>query len=139
MTTEGRSSAGLDFPGAVRQVVNKSGTLDDPLIEEFTLILQMLQIGRTRTDALHEFANRVPCKPVREFVSAIVQSEERGNPVATALRIQAEVSRQRRTVVAEEAASKAGNAMVAPLLLLFLCILCIVVGPIVLKLRAAGF
>ena len=50
--------AGLDFPGAVRQVVEKSSNPDDPLVEEFTLILQTLNLGRTRKDALLEFATR---------------------------------------------------------------------------------
>ena len=43
--------AGLDFPGAVRQVVDKSSNPLDPIVEEFTLILQTLNLGRTRKDA----------------------------------------------------------------------------------------
>jgi tight adherence protein C len=130
--------AGLDFPGAVRQIVEKSSSNDDAVIEEFQLMLQMLQLGRTRIEALRQFADRVPHPAVREFVGAVTQSEERGNPVVTALRIQAEVSRQRRSTAAEEAASKAGVAMVAPLLLLFICIVLIIVGPIALGVKNAG-
>ena len=74
--------AGLDFPGAVRQVVEKSGAPDDPLVEEFTLILQGLNLGRTRRQALEDFAERVPSDAVKEFVGAVVQAELRGNPVA---------------------------------------------------------
>ncbi len=130
--------AGLDFPGAVRQVVEKSGSPDDPLVEEFTLILQGLQIGRTRRQTLESFAARVPSDAVNEFVAAVVQAELRGNPVAQVLRIQAEVSRQRRSVRAEEAASKAGVAMVGPLMLVFLCILLLIVGPMALTLQKGG-
>ncbi len=75
-------SAGLDFPGALRQAVEKSGTPDDPLIEELSLILQSLQLGRTRQQALEEFAERAPIEPVCEFVGAVVQAELRGNPLA---------------------------------------------------------
>jgi tight adherence protein C len=127
--------AGLDFPAAVRQVVEKSGAPDDPIVEEFTLILQGLQLGRTRRQALEEFAARVPSDAVKEFVGAVVQAELRGNPVANVLRIQAEVSRTRRSVRAEEAASKAGVAMVAPLMLVFLCILILIVAPMVMKMQ----
>ncbi|HEY8074200.1 MAG TPA: hypothetical protein VIF62_08825, partial [Labilithrix sp.] len=42
--------AGQDFPGAVRQFVDKSSNPEDPLVEEFTLILQTLNLGRTRRD-----------------------------------------------------------------------------------------
>ena len=130
--------AGLDFPGAVRQVVEKSGAPDDALVEEFTLILQGLQVGRTRRQALEDFAERVPSDPVKEFVGAVVQAELRGNPVAHVLRIQAEVSRNRRSVRAEEAAAKAGVAMVAPLMMVFVCILILIVSPMIMKLQQGG-
>jgi len=127
-------SAGLDFPGAVRQVVEKSSNPEDPLIEEMTRILQELQLGRTRKQALVDFSKRAPSPAVNEFVSALVQAEERGNPVAEVLQIQAGVSRMRRTVRAEEAAAKASVKMVGPLFLLFACIMLLVMGPMVLKL-----
>lgn len=127
-------SAGLDFPGAVRQVVEKSSNPDDPLIEELTRILQELSLGRTRKQALTDFSKRAPTPAVVEFVAALVQAEDRGNPVAEVLQIQAGVSRMRRTVNAEEAAAKAGVKMVGPLFLLFACIMLLVMGPMVLKL-----
>jgi tight adherence protein C len=130
--------AGLDFPAAVRQVVEKSGAPDDALVEEFTLILQGLQLGRTRKQTLEDFAERVPSDPVKEFVGAVVQAELRGNPVANVLRIQAEVSRNRRSVRAEEAAAKAGVAMVGPLMLVFICILLLIVSPMVMTLQQGG-
>ncbi|HEY6458647.1 MAG TPA: type II secretion system F family protein [Polyangiaceae bacterium] len=127
-------SAGLDFPGAVKQVVEKSSDPSDALVEELMRILQELQLGRTRKQALSEFAKRAPTNSVNEFVSAMVQAEDRGNPVAEVLIIQAGVSRQRRTVQAEEAAAKAGVAMVLPLMLLFLCIMILIISPMILKL-----
>jgi len=127
-------SAGLDFPGAVRQVVDKSSDPEDALAFELTRILQELQLGKTRRQALVDFAKRAPIDAVTEFANALIQAEERGNPVAEVLAIQAGVSRTRRTVNAEESAAKAGVAMVAPLVLLFGCIMILVVGPMILKL-----
>jgi tight adherence protein C len=127
--------AGLDFPGAVRQVVEKSGSPEEPVVEEFTLILQSLQLGRTRRQALEEFSVRAPINSVLEFVGAVVQAELRGNPVVEVLRIQAEVSRRQRSVRAEESASKAGVAMIVPLVLVFVAILILIVAPIVMKLQ----
>lgn len=127
-------SAGQDFPGAVRQVVEKSSDPNDALVEEFTRILQELQLGRTRKQALIGFASRAPIESVQEFVASVVQAEERGNPVADVLQIQAAVSRLRRSVKAEEAAAKAGVAMVAPLFLLFFCIMLLVMAPMILQL-----
>jgi tight adherence protein C len=121
--------AGLDFPGAVRQVVDKSSNPEDPLVEEFTLILQTLNLGRTRKDALVMFAERAPAASVSEFVNALVQAEERGNPVAEVLLIQAGTSRTRRSVRAEELAAKAGVKMTGPLMLIFLAVLALIVAP----------
>lgn len=125
--------AGLDFPGAVRQVVDKSSNPDDPIVEEFTLILQTLNLGRTRRDALQEFARRCPCDAATEFVNALVQAEERGNPVAEVLSIQATVSRTRRSVRAEEMAAKAGVKLVGPLMLVFFCVMGLLLGPALMK------
>lgn len=125
--------AGLDFPGAVRQVVEKSSNPDDPLVEEFTLILRSMSLGRTRREALQELARRAPVETVTEFTNALVQAEERGNPVAEVLTIQAAVSRTRRSVRAEEAAAKAGVQMVGPLMLVFFCVMGLLMGPAVMN------
>ena len=125
-------SAGQDFPGAVRQVVEKSSDPNDALVSEFALILQELNLGMTRKQALQGFGRRAPSEAVAEFVGAVVQAEDRGNPIASVLQIQASVSRLRRTVRAEESAAKAGVAMVGPLLLLFLCIMLLVMAPMLL-------
>jgi tight adherence protein C len=127
--------AGLDFPGAVRQVVQKSSNPDDPMVEEFTLIMQSLNLGRMRKDTLAEFARRAPVDVVKEFVGSLIQAEERGNPVADVLQIQATGSRTRRSVRAEELAAKAGVAMVGPLMLVFAAIMMLILGPMYLQLK----
>jgi len=128
-------SAGLDFPGALRQVVDKSSNGSEPLIEEINLVLQELQVGKTRKQALQQFAERVPCESVREFVGAVVQAEERGNPLGHVLEIQAEASRQRRSTRAEEAASRASVKMLGPMVLVFAAILILIVSPMFLQIK----
>jgi tight adherence protein C len=130
--------AGLDFPGSVRQFVEKAAQSEDALVEELNLMLQGLQLGRTRRQALEDLGERVPSEAVREFVGAVVQAELRGNPIADVLRIQADVARRKRTVQAEERAAKASVAMLAPLLLVFIAILILIVAPVVLQLDASG-
>ena len=128
--------AGLDFPGAVRQCVEKSSNPNDPIVEEFTLILQTLNLGQTRKEALLEFARRCPVEAVKEFVGALVQAEERGNPVADVLQIQATSSRTRRSVRAEELAAKAGVAMTGPLVLIFATVMMLIMGPMAMKMSS---
>jgi tight adherence protein C len=128
-------SAGLDFPGAIRQVVAKSSP-DDPMTDELSYMLQQLQLGNTRKQVLIEFGERVPTDAVKEFVHTIVQAEEKGNPLVDTLVIQSTVSRQRRTTLAEEAASKAGVKMVIPLGLMLVTVLILIMGPLFLKVRS---
>jgi tight adherence protein C len=131
-------SAGLDFPGAVRQVVDKSSNPEDPMVEELTILLQGLSIGRTRKDALVEFMRRIPTEVVKEFCAALIQAEERGNPVAEVLQIQATTARTRRSVRAEELAAKAGVQITVPLMLVFACVLGLVLGPALLNIIESG-
>jgi tight adherence protein C len=126
-------SAGLDFTGSLRQVVDKSSNPDDPLIEELSIILQELSVGKTRKQALLQLSDRVGGESVREFVSAVVQAEERGSPLSDVLRIQAQSSRQRRSVRAEEAAATASVKMLLPMVLLFLAILMLIVTPMMMQ------
>jgi tight adherence protein C len=124
--------AGLDFPAAVRQVVDRSRVSDQPLHEELRLLLQELNLGRTRRKALEQMAERAPCDPVRDLVGAVVQSEEQGTPLADVLRVQAATSRMHRSTRAEEAAAKAAAKMLVPLALLFISVLALITGPIML-------
>jgi tight adherence protein C len=126
--------AGLDFPGAVRQVVDKAGRDDEPLVEELRLLLQELKLGKTRGQALAQFVERVPCDAVRDLAAAATQSEEQGTPLAAVLAAQATSSRQRRTVQAEETAARASTVLMLPMALLFVAVLMLIVSPMVLTL-----
>lgn len=126
-------SAGLDFPAAIRQIVEKSAQKNDALIDELSLVLSELQLGKTRREALELFALRNPLDAVKEFVGFVVQSEEEGNPLAQILSVQAAVSRQRRGVRAEEAASKAGIKIIMPVGLVMLSVLILIAAPLMLN------
>ncbi len=130
--------AGLDFPGAVRQIVEKAGNRNDALVEEFERILQELELGRTRRQALENFADRALTEAVRDFVGAVVQAEEKGNPLAEVLRIQATMLRMRRSVMAEEAAARAALLMMGPLMLIFGAIILCLLGPFFVQTMQAG-
>lgn len=110
-------SAGLDFPGALGQVVAKAKA-NEALKDELGYILQQFHLGRTRAQVLKELGARVPIESVREFVHALLQAEERGTPVANALEIQASTARVRRANLAENAASDMRGKMVLPTMMI---------------------
>lgn len=128
--------AGLTFSDAIEQIVTKAGRPSDPLNEELELILQQLQIGVPRRRALENFAERVPTDPVKGFVGAVVQSEEKGTPLVEVLAVQAETLRTRRSVSGEEAASRAAVLMMIPLMLILCATILVLLGPFLI--RGAG-
>ncbi|HKU41593.1 MAG TPA: type II secretion system F family protein, partial [Polyangiales bacterium] len=91
-------SAGLDFPAAVRQVIDKTSDRRDVLAAELGIVLREIAIGKTRREALEVLSRRNPSACVQEFVASVTQAEEEGTPLAEVLAIQATVSRQRRGV-----------------------------------------
>ena len=125
--------AGLDFPGALRLLSATHSGAQSPLAREFAIILDELELGHTRREALVAFAERVPSPAVRDFVNAVVQAEEKGNPLAKVLQVQGRMLNLRRSVAAEEAATRAGVLMIAPMVLLLCCILLLLMGPFLTK------
>jgi tight adherence protein C len=126
-------SAGMDFIGALRQIVANSADSDDAVQEELERILQELELGHTRRHALENFAARVPTDAVKDFTSSVIQAEEKGNPLSEVLQVQASMLRMRRSVLAEEAAARAGLLMMIPLMMLFTCIMLLLLGPLVIN------
>lgn len=132
-------SAGMDFPSSLREIVGHKPEEDDPLNSEFRQLLRDLDLGHSRKQALLSFRDRVTGEGVADFVAALIQSEEKGNPLRDVLVAQAKVLRVRRSFRAEEMATQAGIKMVLPLALLMLMILIIIISPLILKMQEGGF
>ncbi|MEM9189035.1 MAG: type II secretion system F family protein [Myxococcota bacterium] len=125
--------AGLDFPGALRALLESAPKQRHPLYEELERILQELELGRTREQALTTFADRAPTSQVRDLVSAVVQAERKGTPLQDVLRIQADLQRKVRSNRIEENASKATVKMTVPMLLLLGATMIMLLAPPILK------
>ena len=129
--------AGHDFPGALRLVADPQGGRQTALSRELHVILEHLELGHTRRDALKSFAERVPTDAVRDFVNAVTQAEEKGNPLAKVLQVQGRMLNMRRSVAAEEAAARAAVMLVGPMMILVCCVLLLLMGPFLV--RGVGF
>lgn len=128
--------AGLDFISSVRLLVSKSQKADGrmPIRDELLVVLNQLQLGRSRRDALTGFAQRVPSEPVRNFVTSVVHAEEKGMSLRDVLRIQAEVLRHKRVQEAEAYISAANVQMLAPIMLVVGALLVAMMIPMVSRL-----
>jgi tight adherence protein C len=119
--------AGLAFDAALAQVARST---EGPLAKEFFRVLQEMQIGTGRLDALRALADRTDVEELRIFVGAMVQAESFGIPIANVLRIQSRELRVKRSQRAEEAAQKVPVKILFPLILCILPVLFIVaIGP----------
>lgn len=119
--------AGLGFDAALAQVArNTSGSL----AAEFSRVLQEIQIGKSRSQALRAMADRTTVSELRSFVSALVQAGELGITIADVLREQAKEMRLRRQQRAEEKASKVPVKILFPLVFcLFPSLFVVIIGP----------
>ena len=119
--------SGLGFDAACAQVARNT---DGPLSEEFARMLQEMQIGRGRSEALRSMGDRTNLPDLRSFVSAMVQADAFGIPVGQVLRVQSSEIRVKRRQWAEEAAQKVPVKILVPLIFCILPTLFIaVLGP----------
>lgn len=129
--------AGLGFDAALAQVARHT---PGPLAGEFARVLQEMQIGKSRSEAMRAMGERTTVPELRAFVSAMIQSAELGIPVAHVLREQAKEMRIRRRQRAEAQAQKIPVKITFPLILcLFPALLVIVVGPGIIQIAHSLF
>lgn len=127
--------SGLGFDAALSQVARNT---QGPLADEFFRVLQEMQLGTSRSEALRALADRTDVSDLRGFVTAMVQADTFGIPVANVLRIQAREMRTRRSQRAEEAAQKVPVKILFPLIFCILPVLFIaILGPAVIQIASA--
>jgi len=123
--------AGLAFDAAVAQVARNT---EGPLAEEFFRVLQEMQIGTGRMNALRGLAERTDLPELRSFVGAMVQADAFGIPISSVLRVQAKEMRIKRSQRAEEAAQKVPVKILFPLIFCILpCLFIVIIGPAVVQ------
>ena len=101
----------------------------------FTRVIQEIQLGKLRREALRDMADRIGLAEMTSFVAAVIQSEMLGVSMAKVLRIQSEQMRVKRRQLAEEEAHKAPVKMLIPMaLLVFPALMVVLLTPAALRL-----
>lgn len=123
--------AGLSFDAALAHVRRNVG---GPLSDEIGRMLQEMQLGMSRTDAMRGLGDRTSVEELKAFVLAIVQADVFGISIANVLRAQAKELRLKRRQRAEEKAIKVPVKMLFPLIFCILPSMFIVlIGPGIIK------
>jgi len=119
--------AGLGFDAAVHRVAQQT---TGPLSQELNRLIQEMQLGVGRTEAMRAMAERTTLPDLRSFCLAMVQADQLGVPVGKVLRIQSREMRVKRRQRAEEKAMKVPVRITVPLVLFILpCLFIVVLGP----------
>jgi tight adherence protein C len=111
-----------------------------PLSEEIARMLQEMQIGVSRTEALRHVNDRTEVPELDGFVLSMIQADKYGVGVAKVLRAQSTELRQKRRQRAEEVAQKVPLKLLFPMIFMVLPALFIVIlGPGAIKVAETFF
>jgi tight adherence protein C len=121
--------SGLAFDAGLAQVARRTS---GPLAQEFFRVLQEMQIGTGRVQAMRALGERTDVPELRSFVGAMIQADAFGIPISGVLRVQAREMRVKRSQRAEEMAQKVPVKILFPLIFCILpCLFLVIMGPAV--------
>ncbi len=128
--------AGMSIESAIVKVSQEIGTSSVELAEELALLSAELSYLPERRMAYDGLAKRTNHPGVRAVATAMVQAEQYGTPLATALRTMAKENRELRLSAAEKKAAALPAQLTVPMILFFLPVLFVVIlGPAIIQIQ----
>jgi tight adherence protein C len=115
--------AGLGFDAALARVAR---TTHGPLADELRHTISDIQAGVPRDQALRALSDRAQVIEIRQMVTALLQAQKHGVPLAETLRIQAAEMRLKRKQRTEEKSAKLAVKMIFPIVVCFLPVFIII-------------
>ena len=129
--------SGLEFGAAMRYFEGLK--MPGPLTEEFGKVLQQIELGKTRTEAISEMARRVQVEAFTSFAGVVAYGAEIGASISETLRVHGEELRRARFHLAERKAARAPSLMILPMAVFIMpAVFIIIITPIALKMKATG-
>ena len=130
--------SGIDFTAAVRYYVSTEDE-NSPLALEYGIMLRLLDLGKTRMEALESMTSRIQTDAFRSFVDAVVHGMEVGASITKTMAIQAEEMRRVRFNTAERKAARAASAMILPIAIFIMPAMFLIIGtPVVMRVMRSG-
>jgi tight adherence protein C len=129
------AEAGLGLDSAVERVARELGRSNQAVADEFSLLAYELRVLPDRRMALTRLSERTPIEELQRLSGTLAQTFRFGTPLAQALRVLANESRQARMLRLETKAARLPALMVVPLILFIMpCLFIVLVGPSVVTL-----
>ena len=122
--------AGLSLERALVKVASEIHIKSVILAQELQLVLMEMRAGFSKEKALRNFALRIGVDDIDSLVAMLIQSERFGTSIGDALRVYSDNLRNKRRMIAEEAAARIGLKLLFPLIFcIFPTLLMVLVGP----------
>ena len=122
--------SGISMEAAMRRVSEEMADQSPELAEEMVLTNAELSFLPDRRTALENLGLRTQLDAVKSVTQALIQADRYGTPVATALRVLAQESRDDRMATAEKKAAALPPKLTVPMIVFFLPVLmAVILGP----------
>ena len=122
--------AGLGLDQALLRVGQEIKTAHPDLSDELQLRNLEVNMGRSRSDAFRNLAERTGVEDLKALVAVLIQTDRFGTSVGQALRTFSDSLRTKRRQRAEEQAAKLAIKMVVPMVLfIFPSVFIVILGP----------
>ncbi len=129
------TEAGVGLDTALQEVINRH---KGPLVFEFQRLLSEVRLGKPRSQAWEDLAERTGVEEVRLLVSSLLQAEQLGMSIANTLRTQAQALRTKRSMRVRIVAASMAVKMLFPMIFcIFPALLAVVLGPAVVSIAAS--
>jgi len=126
--------AGLGLNAAMLKVCEELKSIHPDISTEFELANLEIRVGRERSEALRNLADRTGVEDLSSLVAMLIQADRFGTSIARAIRVYSDSLRTKRRQRAEQAAQKAAFKLLLPLgALLFPTMFIIILGPALLN------
>jgi tight adherence protein C len=126
--------AGLGLNAAMLRVCQELQSVHPDISKEFELANLEIRVGRERSEALRNLADRTGVEDLNSLVGMLIQADRFGTSIARAVRVYSDSLRTKRRQRAEQAAQKAAFKLLLPLgALLFPTMFIIILGPALLN------
>jgi len=134
------ADAGVGMAQAFERVGRELGESYPNLSANIHMTNLEVRAGRTMSDALEHFGDRLGLPEVRSFATLIQQSDELGSSITEALRVYSEDMRHRRLSAAEEKAYALPSKLAIPLMLcVFPVLFVVILLPVIVRIKMGAY
>jgi tight adherence protein C len=134
------ADAGLAMEGALERVGRELAGLYPSLAANIHMTNLEIRAGRTLSEALEHFGDRLGLDEVRSFATLIQQSDELGSSITEALRVYSEDMRHKRLSTAEEKAYALPAKLSLPLMVcVFPVLFVVILLPVFVRIKMGAY